>query len=222
MISDRIISQSTTLIDSWQAILQEHKAIAVIRSPELTIGLGMAEAVAAGGIKLIEVTWNSQQPQELISQLRARLPDCIIGAGTILNNSQLQDAISCGAEFIFAPHFELQMLKNAMNQGLPFVPGVLSPTEIVNAWQSGATAVKVFPIKTVGGAEYIKSLQGPLGQIPLIPTGGVTIDDARLMLDSGAIAVGLSSNLFLPSLVQEQNWRAITYRTQSLIATIKI
>ncbi len=220
MIGDRVISQSTTLIDSWQTILQEQKAIAVIRSPELTIGLGMAEAVAAGGIKLIEVTWNSQQPQELISQLRARLPHCIIGAGTILNHSQLQNAIACGAQFLFAPHFDLQLLQNAIAQEIPFVPGVLSPTEIVHAWQAGATAVKVFPIKTVGGADYIQSLQGPLGQIPLIPTGGVTIDNARLMLAAGAIAVGLSTNLFLPSLVREQNWQAITHRTQSLIATI--
>ena len=221
MIGDRFIDQSTTLINSWLAILQEQKAIAVIRSSELTIGLGMAEAVAAGGIKLIEVTWNSQQPQELISQLRARLPHCIIGAGTILNNSQLQEAIAGGAQFLFAPHFEPQLLKNAIAHEIPFVPGVLSPTEIVHAWQAGATAVKVFPIKTVGGADYIKSLQGPLGQIPLIPTGGVTIDNARSMLDAGAIAVALSSNLFLPSLVREHNWQAITHRTQSLIATIK-
>ncbi len=221
MISDRVIDQSATLIDSWQTILQEQKAIAVIRSPELTIGLGMAEAVAAGGIKLIEVTWNSQQPQELISQLRARLPHCIIGAGTILNNSQLQEAIACGAQFLFAPHFDPQLLRNAIAQKIPFVPGVLSPTEIVHAWQAGATACKVFPIKTVGGADYIKSLQGPLGQIPLIPTGGVTIDNARSLLDAGAIAVGLSSSLFLPALVREQNWQAITHRTQSLIATIR-
>ena len=220
MISDRVIDNSATLIDSWQALLQEQKAIAVIRSPELTIGLGMAEAVAAGGLKLIEVTWNSEQPQELISQLRARLPHCIIGAGTILNRSQLQDAIACGAQFLFAPHFNPRLLENAIAHQIPFVPGVLSPTEIVNAWQAGVTAVKVFPIKTIGGADYIKSLQGPLAQIPLIPTGGVTIDNARSMLAAGAIAVGLSSNLFLPSLVREQNWQGITHRTQSLIASL--
>ena len=222
MISDRVISQSRTLIDSWQAILQEQRAIAVIRSPELTIGLGMAEAVAAGGIKLIEVTWNSQQPQELISQLRARLPHCIIGAGTILNKSHLQEAIACGAQFLFAPHFAPRLIEKAIALEIPFVPGVLSPTEIVHAWQAGASTVKVFPIQTVGGAHYIKSLQGPLGHIPLIPTGGVTIDNAQSMLAAGAIAVGLSSNLFLPSLVQEQNWQGITHRTQSLMATITL
>lgn len=220
MVGDRVIDQSTTLIASWQIILREQKAIAVIRSPKLTIGLGMAEAVAAGGIKLIEVTWNSHQPQKLISQLRARLPHCIIGAGTILNYSQLQDAIACGAQFLFAPHFDPQLLQKAIIHEIPFVPGVLSPTEIVHAWQAGATACKVFPIKTVGGADYIKNIQGPLGQIPLIPTGGVTIDNARSMLAAGAIAVGLSSNLFLPSLVREQNWQAITHRTQSLITNI--
>ena len=222
MISDRLISQSATLMDSWQTILQELRVIAVIRAPEITIGLGMAEAVAAGGIKLIEVTWNSQQPQELISQLRARLPHCIIGAGTILNKSQLQEAISCGAQFLFTPHFAPSLLENAIAHKIPLVPGVLSPTEIVHAWQAGARVVKVFPIQTVGGADYIKSLQGPLGQIPLIPTGGVTIDNAQSMLAAGAIAVGLSSNLFLSSLIQEQNWPGITHRTQMLMATIKV
>lgn len=222
MISDRIISQSSTLIDSWPAILQEQRAIAVIRSPELTMGLGMAEAVATGGMKLIEVTWNSEQPQELISQLRARLPHCIIGAGTILNMSQLQEAIACGAQFLFSPHCALRLLENAIAEKIPFVPGVLSPTEIVHAWQAGASAVKVFPIQAIGGADYIKSLQGPLGHIPLIPTGGVTIDNAQAMLAAGAIAIALSSNLFPPSLVREQNWQGIIHRTQSLMATIKV
>ena len=222
MIGDRIISQSATPIDSWQTILQAQKAIAVIRAPKLTMGLGMAEAVAEGGIKLIEVTWNSHQPQELISQLRARLPHCLIGAGTILNNSQLQEAIACGAQFLFSPHCDPQLIKNAIKYKIPLIPGALSPTEILQAWQAGATVVKVFPIQTVGGANYIKAIQGPLGHIPLIPTGGVTIDNAQSMLAAGAIAVGLSSNLFLPSLVQEQNWSAITYRTQRLRATINV
>ncbi len=222
MISDRVIDHSANLIDAWQAILQEQKAIAVIRSPELTIGLRMAEAVAAGGIKLIEVTWNSEQPQELISQLRVRFPYCIIGAGTILERTQLQDAIACGAQFLFSPHFDPRLIENAITHKIPFVPGVLSPTEIVKAWQAGASTVKVFPIQTVGGANYIKSLQGPLGQISLIPTGGVTIENAPEMLAAGAIAVGLSSNLFLPSLVREQNWQGITHRTQSLMAKIAL
>ena len=222
MISDRVISQSTALIDSWLAILQEQKAIAVIRSPELTMGLGMAEAVVTGGMKLIEVTWNSEQPQELISQLRARLPHCIIGAGTILNKSQLQEAIACGAQVLLSPHCDPRLIENAIAHKIPFVPGVLSPTEIVHAWQAGARAVKVFPIQTVGGANYIKSLQGPLGHIPLIPTGGVTIENAQAMLAAGAIAVGLSSNLFLSSLLREQNWQEITARTQSLMTKIKL
>ena len=222
MISDRIISQSSTLIDSWPAILQEQRAIAVIRSPELKMGLGMAEAVATGGIKLIEVTWNSEQPQELISQLRARLPHCIIGAGTILNMSQLQEAIACGAQFLFSPHCDPRFLENAIAEKIPFVPGALSPTEIVHAWQAGASVVKVFPIQAIGGANYIKSLQGPLGHIPLSPTGGVTIDNAQAMLAAGAIAIALSSNLFPPSLVREQNWQGIIHRTQSLMATIKV
>ncbi|MBE9169713.1 bifunctional 4-hydroxy-2-oxoglutarate aldolase/2-dehydro-3-deoxy-phosphogluconate aldolase [Pleurocapsales cyanobacterium LEGE 06147] len=207
--------------NSWQQLLLLHRAIAVIRSPRWEIGLAMAQAVAAGGIKLIEITWNSDRPEALISQLREELPDCQIGAGTILELQQLKEAIACGAEFIFCPHLNYTILEVAVNNyHIPLVPGALSPTEIVNAWQAGASAVKVFPIQVMGGANYLRSLQGPLGYIPLIPTGGVTPDNAKEMLTAGAIAVGLSSHLFPKSLVMSEDWHTITQRTQTLLASL--
>lgn len=218
MISDRIIQKQHTIFDSWLAILQREKALAVIRSPRFDLGLAMAEAVAKGGIKLIEITWNSEQPQELIAELRVRLPHCLIGAGTVLNLTQLQNAIACGAQFIFSPHFDPNLVKVAVHHyQIPYIPGVLSPTEIVTAWQTGASALKVFPVMAMGGASYIKSLQAPLGDIPLIPTGGITLDNASAMIAAGAIAIGLSSSLFPPSLVTTNNWQQITYRTQNLL-----
>lgn len=209
------------LDEPWLRLLRQHKAIAVIRHPEMSIALAMAHAVAAGGIKLIEITWNSDRPSELIAKLRVDLPDCIIGAGTILNLQQLQKAISAGAQFIFSPHFERDLLEASVYRyQIPFVPGVFSPTEIVNAWNSGAKTVKVFPIKALGGADYIKCLQAPLNQIYLIPTGGVTIDNAKAMLDAGAIAVGVSGDLFLPELIAAQNWSEITNRTRILTTNL--
>ncbi len=223
LISPVSVSHSPSLFnESWLKALRTYKAIAVIRSPNLETGLAMGEAVANGGIRLVEVTWNSEQPQELISQLRLRLPHCLIGAGTILNLVQLQEAIACGSQFLFSPYFNPHLLDIAMNRySVPFVPGVLSPTEIVNAWQAGATTVKVFPIQSLGGAEYIKSLQGPIGHIPLIPTGGITIDNAKEMLAAGAISVGLSSNLFPPFLVKNCNWQGITDRTRNFVKTLE-
>ncbi|MDJ0536192.1 MAG: bifunctional 4-hydroxy-2-oxoglutarate aldolase/2-dehydro-3-deoxy-phosphogluconate aldolase [Xenococcaceae cyanobacterium MO_207.B15] len=206
----------------WLKALRTYKAIAVIRAPNLETGLAMGEAVANGGMRLIEVTWNSEQPQELISELRSRLPDCLIGAGTILNLVQLQEAIASGSQFLFSPYFNPNLLDIAINRyNVPFIPGVLSPTEIVNAWQAGATTVKVFPVQSMGGAKYIKSLQSPIGQIPLIPTGGITIENAPQMLRAGAIAVGLSSNLFPSSLVKSNNWQDITDRTRNFVKTLE-
>ena len=199
----------------WERLLFVHKAIAVIRVPEIEMGIAMAQAVATGGIKLIEITWNSDRPEECISRLRVQLPDCIIGAGTILDSSQLDKAIATGAQFIFCPHFDRHLLETALYRyDIPLVPGVLSPTEIVTAWQAGAKSVKVFPIQAVGGADYIKSLQGPLNQINYIPTGGVTIDNAKTFLDAGAIAVGISGNLFPQHLVTSQNWQKITEKSK--------
>ncbi len=207
--------------ESWLQTLRTHKAIAVIRAPDLATGLAMGEAVAKGGMRLIEITWDSEQPEDLIGELRSRLPHCLVGAGTILNPTQLENAIAAGSQFLFSPYFNPSLLDTSVNRyGIPFVPGVLSPTEIFNAWQAGAATVKVFPIQSMGGAKYIKSLQNPLGHIPLIPTGGITVENAKTMLDAGAIAVGLSSNLFPPSLVKTGNWQSIAERTQNFVQTL--
>ncbi len=217
------LDKSRQILSLWLKLLQQHRAIAVIRSPESQLGLAMAKAVAAGGIRLIEITWNSQQPAALISQLRRELPQCIIGAGTILTLEELRQAIASGAQFLFSPHVNLELIEEAVHSyQIPIVPGALSPTEIVTAWQAGASAVKVFPIQAVGGAKYIKSLQGPLGQIPLIPTGGVTIENANQFIEAGAIAVGLSSQLFPEQLVLAQDWQAIAQRVRTLVQCLTI
>ncbi|MBE9044364.1 bifunctional 4-hydroxy-2-oxoglutarate aldolase/2-dehydro-3-deoxy-phosphogluconate aldolase [Pleurocapsales cyanobacterium LEGE 10410] len=203
---------------AWLQLLQKHKAIAVIRSREPSLAYQMAHAVAAGGMNLIEITWNSDRPGELITKLRAELPHCTIGTGTILNLQQLQDAVFAGAQFAFAPHFDSQLLNAARSRyQIPFVPGVFSPTEIVTAWQQGARAVKVFPIKSLGGAEYIRCLQSPLPQIPMVPTGGITLDNAQSMIDAGAIAVGISSDLFPAEAIANRDWLNVTLRTKMLI-----
>lgn len=214
----RVSNLPQILFNDWQDILKANRAIAVIRAPEMELALAMARAVAAGGIKLIEITWNSHRPEEAIFRLRQQLPDCIIGTGTILDSRQLQEAIAAGSQFIFCPHFESSLLTIARDRyQIPLVPGVLSPTEIVKAWQAGANTVKVFPIQAVGGADYLKCLRGPLDKIALIPTGGVTLTNAKSMLAAGAIAVGLSGDLFPRSLIDIKNWQAITDRTQMFL-----
>ncbi|MEG4235820.1 bifunctional 4-hydroxy-2-oxoglutarate aldolase/2-dehydro-3-deoxy-phosphogluconate aldolase [Microcoleus sp. Pol11C3] len=201
---------------SWLTLLKKHRAIAVIRSSEKELAWQMASAVAAGGIQFIEITWNTHKAAELIAQLRSEFPSFSIGTGTLLNLEQLQQAIDCGAQFLFTPHTDVAMIKTAVDAGVPIVPGAFSPTEIVTAWQAGATCVKVFPISALGGATYLKSLQGPLGNIPLIPTGGVTLENAKVFIEAGAIAVGLAGDLFPKHLVDNRDWRAIVQIARTL------
>jgi 2-dehydro-3-deoxyphosphogluconate aldolase/(4S)-4-hydroxy-2-oxoglutarate aldolase len=204
-------------IKTWLTTIQQLRAIAVIRAPELELGRQMAHAVAAGGMKLIEITWNSDRAAHLIQQLRLELPECIIGTGTLLTPNQVREAISAGAQFLFTPHVATSLIQIATEEDIPIVAGALSPTEIVTAWQAGATSVKVFPVQAVGGAEYVKSLQGPLGEIPLIPTGGVTLENAHTFLAAGAIAVGLSGQLFPKQAVATGDWAAVTQQANQLL-----
>ena len=202
---------------SWIQQLPQHRAIAVIRSPCREVGLQMAKAVAAGGIRSIEITWNSDDPAELVATLRTALPQCAIGVGTVLTVNALQEAIAAGAQFLFSPHTDEALIDAARDRAIPIVPGALSPSEIVRAWQAGASSVKVFPIQAVGGERYIRSLQGPLGDIPLIPTGGVTLENAAAFLAAGAIAVGLSSQLFPSEAIQGRHWETVTERARHLM-----
>lgn len=200
----------------WLELLKKYRLIAVIRTADISLGLKMAQAVAKAGVSLIEITWNSTQPQTLISQLRAELPHCYIGAGTILTQQNLQEAINCGAQFVFSPHVNRQLIELAIKANIPIIPGALSPTEIVTAFQYGASCVKVFPIQSVGGVNYLKLLNAPLAHIPLIPTGGVTFDNAVDFIQAGAIAIGLSSELFPSNLLLNEDWKMITERASLL------
>ncbi len=201
-------------------IFKQQRVIAVIRAPSAQLGYDMALAVAAGGIRLIEITADSDRPWEMIDRLRLALPDCVIGTGTILTQADWQNAVASGAQFIFSPHVDTQLIAQSRAVGVPMIPGALSPTEIVIAWQAGATAVKVFPVQALGGAAYIKSLGSPLGQIPLIPTGGVTVTNAHELITAGAIAVGLSGSLFPPAVVDSQNWLVVTDLAAQLIGSL--
>ena len=201
----------------WLSQLKLHRAIAVVRAPKMVWGEKMALAVASGGMQLIEITWNSDRAPELIAQLRAKLPNCMIGTGTLFNVQQLQEAIACGSQFLFSPHTDIDMIQAALTANIPIIPGALTPTEIITAWNHGASCVKVFPVQAVGGTSYIKSLQGPLGHIPLIPTGGITLENAQDFLQVGAVAVGLGGELFPTESVLQGNWQAISEQARTLV-----
>jgi len=206
--------------NNWLDMIREERIIAVIRAFPQALGKQLAQAMQKGGIRIIEITWNSDRAADLISQLRSEMPNCIIGTGTILTVAELNSAIASGAQFVFTPHVNLELIATATANQIPIIAGGLSPTEIITAWQAGATAVKVFPAQAMGGVDYVKSLQGPLGEIPLIPTGGVTLENAKAFINAGAIGVGLSSQLFPKTLIETQNWEAMTQQASWLKQTL--
>ncbi|MBE9139551.1 bifunctional 4-hydroxy-2-oxoglutarate aldolase/2-dehydro-3-deoxy-phosphogluconate aldolase [Nodosilinea sp. LEGE 07088] len=203
--------------ESFLQLLRQHRAIAVIRAPTVEVGLQLANAAEEGGLRLLEITWTSAEPEDLVNKLRHQLPHCTIGVGTALSTADLKAAGAAGAQFCFCPHTDPALIDLAQRMAIPIVPGALTPNEIVTAWQTGAAAVKVFPVGAMGGTSYVRAVGEPLGHIPLVPTGGVTVENAQAMVQAGAIAVGLSTSLFPRPLVAAQNWGAIAQLSADLV-----
>ena len=181
----------------------------------------MAKAAVSGGFELVEVAWNNNaDPAGMMAAIRNALPECTVGAGTVLGKADLAEAIASGAQFCFTPHTDSELISAAIAQNIPLVAGAMTPTEILMAWRAGAASVKVFPISALGDAAYIRSLRGPLNKIPLVPTGGVTSESAPDLLAAGAVAVGLSTALFPAGEVAIADWAAIEARSRYLLALL--
>ncbi len=205
------------LRQQWKSKLEQHRAIAVIRTDNYQTGIKALLAAAQGGMRLLEVTWNSDRPEKIISTLRQRLPHYTIGVGTLRSPQDAERAIAAGAQFCFSPHASPEIIEVAIAHHCPMIPGALSPTEIIAAWEAGASAVKVFPAGDMGGAHYIKSLSPVMPDIPLVPSGGVTLDNSAAFIKAGAIAVGLSRELFPRDALESQDWASITRYARNLL-----
>jgi 2-dehydro-3-deoxyphosphogluconate aldolase / (4S)-4-hydroxy-2-oxoglutarate aldolase len=173
--------------------------VAVIRAADADAAVAMSQALVRGGVLGIEITFSTPGAPDAIARARRELPNALVGAGTVLEPSQLEAAASAGASFLVSPHFDEALVAAARERGVPFLAGALTPTEVVRAWRAGVTCVKLFPGSAVGPS-YVKALRGPLPHIPLMPTGGV--DEANLgeWLAAGAVAVGMGGALATGSL----------------------
>lgn len=170
------------------------RVIAIARGldPESLIRIG--EGLAGGGVGAFEVTLNSPGALRALEALAARFgaEELLIGAGTVLTIAEARAAIAAGARFIVMPHTDPALIEYAATRGIPAFPGAFTPTEILAAWRAGAAAAKLFPASAVGPL-FVRELRGPLPDIPLVPTGGVTIETAPRFIAAGAVAVGLGS-----------------------------
>lgn len=159
----------------------------------------VAESAVRAGMRILEVSFDSDRPEQQIASVCSALSevsDVIIGAGTIVSPVQVRAAVSAGASFIVCPVVAPEVIDECASLGIACLPGAASPTEVWRAIQLGASAVKVYPANHLGGPDYIRSLQGPLSGVRLVPTGGVTIANVVDYLEAGAAAVGVGSAVF--------------------------
>ena len=177
--------------------------IPVVRASSKEEALAVVEAIAAGGIKTVEITMTVPNAVEVISSLCAQRDDLLIGAGSVLDPETARECIAAGAQFIVSPATNFDTILYCNDTEIVIMPGALTPTEIVNAWEAGADFVKVFPADSMGGAKYLRSLKGPLPQIKLIPTGGVSQQTAAEYIKAGAEAIGVGADLADVSAIRE-------------------
>ncbi|MCM3748692.1 bifunctional 4-hydroxy-2-oxoglutarate aldolase/2-dehydro-3-deoxy-phosphogluconate aldolase [Paenibacillus pasadenensis] len=201
--------------------LKQEKIVAIFR------GIGPAEAdraaraLADGGIRLMEVTMNTDGALPILSRWREQLDGAAyVGAGTVLDERQAREAVSAGAQFLISPNLDEAVIAYGASQGVSVWPGVMTPTEVVRAWKAGAEAVKIFPMASLGH-RYLQELKGPLDHIPMMATGGVDLDNIGDYFRAGADAVGLGSKLVNLQWAREGRFEQMEQRARQFADAVR-
>ena len=212
------------LMDKEQVLQRIHEVglIPVLRAQSATEALQLADAIAAGGLPVLEVTMTVPGAVDVIRQIVEHSGDRIlVGAGTVMDPETAQACMLAGARFIVSPSLNLKTIEICRLRGIAVFPGALTPTEVVTAWDAGADAVKVFPCSAVGGAKYLKALKAPLPQIELIPTGGVSLATAAEFLAAGAFALGVGGDLVDNAAIARGEPELITRNAEKYLAIVR-
>ncbi len=195
--------------------------IPVLRADSEDQALALASAVAAGGVTVMEVTMTVPGAIRVMRKLAEQRPDILIGAGTVLDPETARACILEGAQFIVSPALNVKTIEMCHRYSVAVLPGALTPTEIVTAWQAGADVVKVFPASALGGAKYLKSIKAPLPQVELIPTGGVSQATAYEFLQAGAFALGVGADLVDPKAIADGSPEIITENARKYLEIVR-
>jgi 2-dehydro-3-deoxyphosphogluconate aldolase / (4S)-4-hydroxy-2-oxoglutarate aldolase len=198
------------------SVIEEDGVIAVVRLHDLSKAVPLTEALVAGGVRAVEFTFTNPAAAEAITAADEALGErALIGAGSVLDAETARVAILAGAAFVVTPTVSLPVTAICNRYGVATTIGAFTPTEILTAWEGGATYVKVFPAN-LGGPRYLRDVLAPLPQVKLIPTGGVDLENAGEFIRAGAVAVALGSNLVDPRAVAAEDWETITARAQAV------
>jgi 2-dehydro-3-deoxyphosphogluconate aldolase/(4S)-4-hydroxy-2-oxoglutarate aldolase len=199
--------------------LRTEKVVALIRAESPDGLLDCAKALAEGGLTSIELTMTTPGAIRMLEKASAELPEFLFGLGTVLDAETARAGILAGATFIVTPALRPDVITLCRRYSVPVFSGAFTPTEIVNAWEAGADAAKVFPAEFFGPA-YIKSIKAPLPHIELLPTGGVNAENVGDFLKAGAFATAAGSSLVEAKALKEKNWAAITARARAFAAAV--
>lgn len=195
--------------------------VAVIRMKEPDKLRRVVDALAEGGVRALEITMTVPRAIELIAEIAPTLPaGFVFGAGTVVDGDTARRAIEAGAQFIVSPVMRTEVIAAGHLQDVPVMPGCLTPTEILTAWDAGADVVKVFPATALGPG-YIKDVRAPLPQVKLMPTGGVTVENAGEWIRAGAVAVGVGSGLLDTKAIADGAYAVLTEKARRIIANVR-
>ena len=202
------------------ALVEQLGVVAVIRMKDPAKLRAVVEAMAAGGVRALEVTMTVPRAVDMIRELAPTLPDgFLLGAGTVIDAATARAVIEAGASFVVSPVFRPDVIAACHARDVPAMPGCFSPTEILAAHECGADIIKVFPATTLG-PQFIKDVRAPLPHVKLMPTGGVTLENAGEWIRAGAVAVGLGSALMDASAIADGRFEVITANARRVVENV--
>ncbi|MGV9168997.1 MAG: bifunctional 4-hydroxy-2-oxoglutarate aldolase/2-dehydro-3-deoxy-phosphogluconate aldolase [Promethearchaeia archaeon] len=203
-------------------LIHDTALIPIIRVESADTAFKVADSFLEGGVNIIEVTFSVPGAAEVVEELTEEMgQDVLIGTGTVLDAQTARKAILAGSEFIVSPIYSKELIEISRRYAKVCIPGALTPTEILEAYTMGADAVKVFPNKNVGGPSYIRAVRAPLPQVPLVPTGGVNLENAGPLLEAGSFALGVGSAITDKEAINQSNFDAVTQNVKDFLEIVK-
>ena len=198
------------------------RVIGIMRKFDVSKGPLIARALQKGGVSIMEITMDTPNALEAISQIRLELGhEVAIGAGTVLDSETARSAVLAGAQFLVSPNLNVSVIATGNRYGVPVIPGCMTPTEIVQACEAGADIVKIFPAISVGG-EFFRTVKGPLQHVSLMATGGVSIENAREFRNNGADFLGVGGKLVNKQLVAENRFEEMSDYARKLVELARL
>ncbi len=202
--------------------IREVGVIPIVRVDSKDLARRAVAAIQKGGVTIVEITMTVPGAVRMIQELTDEMgAQTLIGAGTVLDPENAKECLGAGAQFIVSPALNPKTVAYCKDEGVVVLPGALTPTEIVTAWNLGADMVKIFPAGEVGGAAYLKAVKAPLPHIKMIPTGGVSLSTAKAFLEAGADALGVGGDLVSVSALKQGKDAHITDKARQFVQIVK-